>query len=214
MSTTTIPICYNSTITVSPTGAILASYDKTHLYYTDETWAQESASGWLTYSLPLPWRGRTPAPPNEETGIKASFGICMDINPHRFTAPWTSYEYATASLLASADILLLSMAWLTQPPLSSTAENAPPEPAEPDSQTWAYWCARLQPLIEQRDRDIVVVVACRCGEEGENKYAGTSWVGRVGRGKVAVWGVLGNGDEKVLVVDTEAEAWDAGSGGY
>ncbi|KAI9867983.1 MAG: Carbon-nitrogen hydrolase, partial [Pleopsidium flavum] len=29
---------YNSTITVSPTGLILANYRKTFLYYTDETW--------------------------------------------------------------------------------------------------------------------------------------------------------------------------------
>ena len=37
-------IAYNSTVTVSPTGLVLAHYRKTHLYYTDETWAKESPS--------------------------------------------------------------------------------------------------------------------------------------------------------------------------
>lgn len=251
-ASTTTPICYNSTITVSPTGAILATYDKTHLYYTDETWAQESPSGWLTCSLPLPWRNEKPASslPSEEKGVNASFGICMDINPHRFTAPWTTYEFATAALRAKTDILLLSMAWLTQPPPSSSSSSMAAEataplaedPNEPDTQTWAYWCTRLQPLIEQRERDIIVVVACRSGAEGERspgdrepsiadgaqkhsgeekqsgngemrdelvRYAGTSWIGRLGHGKVAVWGVLGKAEESVLVADTRAQAWDA-----
>ena len=32
-------VAYNSTVTVAPSGQILAHYRKTHLYYTDETWA-------------------------------------------------------------------------------------------------------------------------------------------------------------------------------
>lgn len=32
---------FNSTVTVSPTGEVLANYRKTFLYYTDETWAHE-----------------------------------------------------------------------------------------------------------------------------------------------------------------------------
>lgn len=74
--------------------------------------------------------------------------------------------------------------------------------------------------MEQRGREVVVVVANRCGEEGVERegvrFAGTSWVGRVGggmgggvkvsgTGEVGVWGMLGRGEERVLVVDTENE---------
>lgn len=36
------------------------------------------------------------------------------------------------------------------------------------------------PLVAQTRRKVVVVVANRCGEEGEARYAGTSWVGVLG----------------------------------
>ena len=63
-------IAYNSTVSVSPFGEILAHYRKTHLYYTDETWAQESPSGWLSTSL-------TFAPKTcPQRTIRANFGIC------------------------------------------------------------------------------------------------------------------------------------------
>ena len=54
----------------------------------------------------------------------------------------------------------------------------------------------------------IVVVANRVGREGDVGYAGTSVVMGVGGGreKVGVWGVLGRGEEGVLVVDTEMEA--------
>lgn len=47
-------VAYNSLVTVSPTGDIIAHYRKTHLYYTDETWAQESPQGFFTTELTVP----------------------------------------------------------------------------------------------------------------------------------------------------------------
>lgn len=73
--------------------------------------------------------------------------------------------------------------------------------------TLGYWCSRLQPLIDH-EREVVVVVANRCGEEEPDaRYAGTSWIGRIGRGKIEAWGLLGRGEESVLVADTEKEPW-------
>ena len=93
------------------------------------------------------------------------------------------------------------MAWLTDDLPPSVADEA-----EPDMKTLAYWCARLQPLINQKEEDVVVVIANRSGEEeGQARYAGTSWIGKVGKGKVEMWGVLGRGEERVLVADTEME---------
>ncbi|MCJ1470635.1 Carbon-nitrogen hydrolase [Pseudocyphellaria aurata] len=187
--------CYNSTVTVSSTGQVLAHYRKTHLYYTDEHWAQESPTRWLTTEIVLP---RSPDP------IRATFGICMDLNPYKFTAPWTLYELCSHAIETQCQYLLLSMAWLTEQPSSSLIHEA----ERPDLETMGYWCSRLQPLIDH-PTDVIVVIANRCGEEPpQARYAGTSWIGRVGQGRIEAWGMLGRGEENVLVADlTQTPQW-------
>lgn len=59
------PEYYNSAIVVSYEGDTVANYRKTHLYYTDETWALENPKGF--FGKPLPGLGRV------------SIGICMDL---------------------------------------------------------------------------------------------------------------------------------------
>lgn len=118
--------CYNSTITVSPDGRTLAQYRKTHLYYTDETWAQESDTKWLTTSLPVDLTSSLVCGGGLET--VTTFGICMDLNPHQFTAPWTLYELATHTQATETQLLLLSMAWLTSLDSTELAASA----MEPD----------------------------------------------------------------------------------
>ena len=194
---------YNSTITVSPFGEILAHYRKTHLYYTDETWAQESPSGWLSTSLTL-----APKTCPERT-VRSNFGICMDLNPHRFTAPWEAYEFASHALTSGSELLVLSMAWLTNLNALELAVHA----REPDLSTLSYWVERLKPLVEA-EKEIMTVCANRCGEEaGKNplgveegvRYAGSSWIGKVGHGVVKMWAIMGRAEEGVVVVDTDME---------
>lgn len=193
-------LCYNSTITVSPDGITLAHYRKTHLYYTDEVWAQESDTKWLTKSLPVNLTSSLVGGSGPET--VTTFGICMDLNPHQFTAPWTLYELATHTLATGTQLLLLSMAWLTSLDSTELAASA----MEPDLATLSYWIERLVPLVTNADREVVVVFANRCGEEpGDARYAGTSWVGKVGGGKVQVWGMSGRAEEKVLFAETNEE---------
>ena len=133
----------------------------------------------------------------------------MDLNPHQFTAPWTLYELAAHTLSTGTELLLLSMAWLTW--LSSSELNA--SAAEADLATLNYWTERLVPLVKNEDREVIVVFANRCGEEPDDaRYAGTSWVGKVGRGEVKVWGIAGRAEEKLLCVDTNEEPrWVMGS---
>lgn len=201
------PRCYNSTITVSPDGRILAHYRKTHLYYTDETWAQESDTKWLTTMLPLDHACSKKDSSNErdhagDHEMLTTFGICMDLNPHQFTAPWTLYELASHTLETGSQLLLLSMAWLTSIPTSELVASA----TEPDTSTLSYWIERLVPLIKNEDREIVVIFANRCGEEPEDaQYAGTSWVGKVGYGQIKIWAIAGKGQEMVLTADTSQE---------
>lgn len=307
------PRRYNSTVTVSPTGAILANYRKSFLYYTDETWAEEGNSSAVTpnaikpksetanekevrkppvptgpsvFSLealnapppsppaPAPTTdSNTAAPPanpsealtspttgsvipvpastdkeNEKAApfltlplplgpahapIPVTLGICMDINPYRFTAPWSAFEFPTSMLAHSSHIACLSTAWLTARPLESLAI----EPNEPDLDTVAYWIERFHCLVEksgidafggaaggvgrgQRDENgngdgganekekeeaepYIIILANRTGIEGGVGYAGSSCVLRIERGTVSLYDRLGKSEEAVLLVDTE-----------
>lgn len=93
------------------------------------------------------------------------------------------------------------MAWLT----FADREAFTPVPKRPDIDTLNYWVRRLYPIIRDSSNteEIIVVFANRCGIEDEVLYAGTSTVVGIKDGEVKVYGVLGRGEEKLLVVDTE-----------
>ena len=60
------------------------------------------------------------------------------------------------------------------------------------------------PLVKNPDGEVIVVFANRCGEDGENvRYAGSSWMGKVGRGEIKIWGIAGRAEERVLSIDTD-----------
>jgi protein N-terminal amidase len=69
---------YNSAVTVSPDGHIVAHYRKSFLYFTDATWAIEGP-GFHAGMLPLRM-GQSERVPPAETRI--TMGVCMDINPY------------------------------------------------------------------------------------------------------------------------------------
>jgi hypothetical protein len=70
-------------------------------------------------------------------------------------------------------------------------------------ETLSYWLARLEPIIRaETEGEIIVVLANRCGTEGEAVYAGTSAVLGIQSGEVKVYGILGRGEKELLVVDT------------
>lgn len=219
--------CYNSTVTVSPAGDVLLNYRKSFLYYTDETWASEGPSGTCA---PVGHKANhTPffagSVGNLEDGITIGHGICMDINPYKFTAPWSSYEFANCMLQNRAKIIIISMAWLTR----LVPEDLSIEPASPDMETVACWLERFFPFVTT-DEEIIVVFANRCGTEGRMTgtvkveeggevemgdrvcYAGSSCVMKFQAGGVRIFerdegpGILGKGEEGVLLVDTEKPA--------
>jgi protein N-terminal amidase len=197
---------YNSTVTVSPAGDILANYRKSFLYYTDESWAAEGPTGFFCDSL-------------GELG-KVGLGICMDINPYQFEAPWDKYEFATNIVAQGAKCVVMSMAWLTSLP----AEEMKSLPGQPALETVSYWLRRFSPLIEASKTsggDVVVVFCNRVGNEknetaelvtkagqviplGESvNYAGSSCVMRFSGGEVGILDMMGKGEEGLLVIDTD-----------
>lgn len=98
-----------------------------------------------------------------------------------------------------ANLVILSMAWLTR----EDARSYSRVPRDPDMETLSYWLARLEPVIRAGAKEeIIVVLANRCGVEDEAVYAGTSVVLGIHLGEVKVYGILGRGEEELLVVDT------------
>ena len=207
----------NSTVTVSPSGTILANYRKSFLYYTDETWAAEPPTRFAISTLGA-------------LG-PAIQGICMDINPYRFVAPWSDYEFATAALQpvpapqgssinstlsppvegvgngpasAKNPLIVLSMAWLSH----LTATEIAAESGSPDVATVAYWVERFQPIVERSKQEPgkpwYVVLSNRCGVEKSVCYAGSSTVVKIESGDVSLFETCGRGEEKLAVIDLES----------
>ena len=177
---------YNSTVTVAPDGRIVANYRKSHLYYTDETWASEGKPACSTKKI-------------SELGLVA-FGICMDINPYRFTAPWDKYEFASNALAAKTPIIAVSMAWLTRLSEEELMDN----PKQPDMDTVTYWIERFSPFLRSRSESpTTVICANRCGHEGPVWYAGSSIIFSIQDGKVRVRGAVGRYEEKCFIVEIE-----------
>ena len=195
-------VAYNSMVIVSACGDVVAHYRKSFLYYTDETWAKEG-SGFYAGVVPIGESGQQ---------VKAAAGICMDINPYKFEAPWTAYEFANHARESRARIIILSMAWLTHLSLEEIAGQA----MAPDTNTVAYWIERLKPLMNSAtgaEEEVIIICANRVGAEGtcprigEVKYAGSSCVMSMKKGReVRIWDIFGRAQEGVLLVDTRAPA--------
>ncbi|KAL6924578.1 hypothetical protein FSST1_001852 [Fusarium sambucinum] len=179
------PEYYNSVIVVNGDGETIANYRKSFLYQTDETWALEGNRGFFDGFIP--GLGNT------------SIGICMDINPYKFEAPWHAFEFAFHVLEVESNLVIVSMAWMTR----EDPRRFTRMPNEPDMETLTYWVTRLEPLIRSDNEDEIIVVFCnRCGNEDEVLYAGTSAVVGIHEGEVKVYGLLGRGEKELLVVDT------------
>ncbi|KAL4981148.1 carbon-nitrogen hydrolase [Aspergillus desertorum] len=205
---------YNSLLVLDELGNILLNYRKTFLYYTDETWASEGSAELGFHQLTFPnaekngGASRTrsegeaailpPAPQAQDKTdkeIATSFGICMDINPYRFEAPYTAYEFAHRVLNSKSQLVILSMAWLTL----LSREELDALAGKPEIDTFNYWIQRFMPLVTKQinhsrnadeldanasstdiQKRIIIVFANRAGEEDGSpspaRYAGTSTV--------------------------------------
>lgn len=189
---------YNTTVTISPQGVILANYRKSFLYYTDETWATEGPAS-ASHNLSDPSSSDPPffSGPLGELG-NVTLGICMDINPYKFTAPWDAYEFASTALSNDCNLLCVSMAWLCH----LTPDELMRDPSQPDVATIAYWVERFQPIVEARlEKPVYVVLANRSGMEKGVCYAGSSTVLKIDQGVVSLFETAGKSDERCLVVD-------------
>ncbi len=195
-------VAYNAMVIVNSAGNVVAHYRKSFLYYTDEVWAQEG-KGFYAGVIPIGGSGQQ---------VKVAAGICMDINPYKFEAPWTAYEFANHARDSRAKVVIVSMAWLTH----LSHEELVGEALVPDMNTVGYWLERFRPLMADAtgaEQDVILILANRTGEEGiaprigEVRYAGSSCVLSMKKGQdVKIWDIFGRSQQGVLVVDTTMPA--------
>lgn len=109
-------------------------------------------------------------------------------------------EFAFHVLDMQANLVILSMAWLTREDLEVWSTKS----QDACMDTLTYWVTRLEPLIRaENDEEIIVVFCNRTGVEDDAIYAGTSAVIGIQNGEVTVYGMLGRGQKELLVVDTD-----------
>ena len=186
---------YNSQVAVSPAGVVVANHRKKHLFATDKTWAAEGAC-WTTARVV----SRSGA-----KAVKALLGVCMDINPWEFRAPFDAWEFARAALQATPPcrLLLFSSAWCDRSPEDPPDYVPPPTDAD---DTLSYWAARLRPLAEA-PTPFYFVCADRIGQEGSTNFCGCSCVMQLGsadgKPRAKLLDALGIDEEGLLLQDIE-----------
>jgi protein N-terminal amidase len=140
-------------------------------------------------------------------GMDLKYASCLETHlsaltihsPYKFEAPWSAWEFAYHVLHKEANLVILSMAWLTREDARSYSRS----PKDPDMETLSYWLGRLEPVIRAETQgEIIFVFANRTGIEDDAVYAGTSAVLGIHDGEVKVYGILGRGEKELLVVDT------------
>ena len=186
---------YNAQLVARPDGTT-TWYDKRHLYDADEAWCTEGANSFQSLGDAIA---------DERLGL----GICMDINPYRFTGP--GGELASFHRDAGTSILAFSSAWCenhpSDPPSVVRRERGV-APAARQRRTIQGWLRRLEPL-----ENCIFVCADRVGREpltclglgeGDCVFCGASCVLDLATGKVL--GALSTTEEGVLVVDLPVRA--------
>eukprot|EP01134_Creolimax_fragrantissima_P007341 CFRG7341T1 len=168
-------VYYNSMCVVDRDGVIVSTYDKTHLYETDEKWASEGP-GFRCIDT-------------KEFG-RIGLGICMDINPYQFTAPFEDFEFANFMLKEKANLIVLIANWLDSEPDSDDSRGVP-----------NYWTHRLKPVLYT---DTVFVVCNRSGKEGSVVYTGCSAC--ISLKEPMLLGQLNKRQENVILVDVDLPA--------
>ncbi|KAK6201092.1 carbon-nitrogen hydrolase [Scheffersomyces amazonensis] len=220
---------YNSAVLISPIGTILHNYRKTFLYETDEKWgcSENPQRGFKSIDVVFDREFYTnPDPQKNYSKVRTNFGICMDLNPYKFEAPFNEFEFSLASYIQGAKLILCPMAWLSplSPSITKVSKYELENENEADDSTVNYWILRFFPFLSHRNSILpksfgkVNVVCCnRIGLEDDVLFGGSSSVIEFDSTKgldekinsenpsVNVLGSLGKNTEGVLIRDIEVE---------
>lgn len=188
---------YNSALVVNQAGELVYNYRKTHLYETDEQWgcSENPEKSFSPFELPL---GKGP----DRQSVKTSIGICMDLNPYKFEAPFADFEFAMSAYAGGSRLLVVPTAWLNSESPDIDDEAVPEEKAaraatitkqldtgtyprasEPLISLIDYWILRLFPFLghpnnglARPSHKITAVICNRTGIEDQTFYGGSSCI--------------------------------------
>jgi protein N-terminal amidase len=116
---------YNSLMLISPSGELISTYDKHFLYSVDESWAEEG-SAFMTAKIDFnqsKLKDGCDYTNNSDGCVNVGFGICMDLSPYQFKAPFELFEFGTFQANNDADIILCCMAWLLPGSVDDDIDN-------------------------------------------------------------------------------------------
>jgi protein N-terminal amidase len=135
---------FNAVLLVGPDGTLRCTYRKHFLFDVDTIWAEEGPSFHSFAASDFGSAGPT----------QIGLGICMDINPYKFEAPFDEMEFSNFHASHGSQFILFSSAWCTD------IDNPPNQ-----EQTWSYWAMRLRALRKSNCQYVYFICANRVGEE-------------------------------------------------
>ncbi|CEP63165.1 amidase LALA0_S07e03862g [Lachancea lanzarotensis] len=115
---------YNSVMVVNSKGELAFNYRKSFLYQTDDEWGcSENPAGFQTFRLPFAQKARDSSGGLHDVSIKSAVGICMDLSPYKFEAPFQDFEFSSFHLENATELILFPMAWLNSISVTANTEN-------------------------------------------------------------------------------------------
>ncbi|KAG2121091.1 carbon-nitrogen hydrolase [Suillus clintonianus] len=208
----------NSAVMYNPTGERVGAYRKTNLYKLDLPWAVPG-SGFSTMTLPHPLGPTTLAICNDLNVQDPAVWESLEEGP---------YELARHCIRSGTRLLILLNAWLHPDEDGEESEtgsaghttpehNQDTDEMEPSWEVMKYWAMRLNPLwatIQKASNEsdekpgerkvpneLLVVVCNRFGDEGGNRFAGSSVLMSLhrGSGRPRLLQMMGQREEGVSV---------------
>ncbi|KAI9623099.1 hypothetical protein KEM48_009719 [Puccinia striiformis f. sp. tritici PST-130] len=161
---------YNAMGIVSNEGELIKVYHKTQLYPpVDPLWAR-AGEGFSMMDLNIARVDGQRGQP-----VNCCIGICMDLSPDKFEAPFDAYELSTFAAKNKAELLLCCMAWLDLGPQPNPKRTEIGKSAAETSEQLKHWEVRCTPFWNLENR--ACAICNRVGiESAEAIFCGTSCV--------------------------------------
>ncbi|SMN19360.1 similar to Saccharomyces cerevisiae YJR062C NTA1 Amidase [Maudiozyma saulgeensis] len=109
-------VLYNSAAVVSPQGELIFNYRKSFLYFTEDNWGcSENPKQFQNFPLTFKKKGKKLKDMSGDAidvTLNTSIGICMDLSPYKFEAPFNDCEFASFNLDRKVELIICPMAWL------------------------------------------------------------------------------------------------------
>lgn len=98
--------------------------------------------------------------------MKIGVGICMDLNPYEFKAPFSKCEFGNFCLKSEVELIVFMANWILR--------DKPSE--EKTMEIINYWISRLAPILKKSTKKVYLCTSNRIGKENETSFIGSSCI--------------------------------------